>query len=381
VKKITYIAIILTLVFQLIGCDRQQQIQPSGKKVKVGIIGPFSGDDIYKGKDGLEGIRTGMQMYPYLDNGNSIELVIEDDKNDPELTVKALKKLTEVENVSAIIILSTSASALAVNTVADEYKTPVIALLATHPDIAKDTSFVTQLCFDNIFQGMVAALYVMDELLIDNVAVFKNPSSYYSTSLADEFIKKYESLGGRVTDIVPVNPATEITEQILDVIRENGAELLYLPIEAKKLIEILQTTEKMSWNPKKMGSDGLLSAVLRKHEKDIGQLEGLLAIDYYTEDVPFTPFGKKASKTYQKLYKSRGSTYVAAGVEGFAVLFRAMNLCNTGDRECINSMLHSTNNFEGLMGKISIQTGGKVVRPLIVNAIKKSRMEFIVKVY
>jgi branched-chain amino acid transport system substrate-binding protein len=219
-------------------------------------------------------------------------------------------------------------------------------------------------------------------MLLDNVAVFKNPESFYSTSLADEFIRKYESLGGRVTDIVPVNPDTEITAQILDVIRENGAELLYLPIEAKKLIEILKTTREMGWKPKKMSSDGLLSTVLRRYEEDIGQLEGLLAIDLYTEDVPYTSFGKKATKAYWKMYKSRATTYVAAGVEGFAVLFQAMDRCSDpGDSECINSMIRDTSEFEGLVGKVAIRSDGKAVRPLIVNAVRKGHMKFVVKVY
>jgi branched-chain amino acid transport system substrate-binding protein len=382
VKKLIYIAVIITLVLQFIGCDGQQQVQPSGKKIKVGIIGPFTGNDKFKGKDGLKGIRVGLQMYPYLNNGDGIELVVEDDQNDPDLTVKALQKLTEDENVSAIIIMSTSASVLAVNSIADDYRTPVLVLIATHRDIAKNTSFVSQLCFDNIFQGMVAALYARDELLIDNVAVFKNPRSFHSTSLADEFIRKYESLGGRITDIVPVTPGAEITAQILDVIRENGAELLYLPIGVKKLIEILKTTREMGWDPIKMGSDGQLSTVVRQYEEDVGLLEGLLAIDLYTEDVPYTSFGKKATKAYRKIYKSRATTYVAAGVEGFAVLFQAMNRCSDpGDRECINSMIRDTSDFEGLAGKISIQPDGKAVRPLIVNTIRNGYMKFVVKVY
>ena len=382
-KKPILIIAILTLIVLIYGCERQQQLQPSGKKVKVGVIGPFSGIDKFKGGDGLKGIRTVLNMYPYLNNGDVIELVLEDDQNEPDLTVKALRKLTGDDNVAAIIVLSTSASVLAVNAIADDYKTPILALLATHQDIARNTSYVSQFCFDNIFQGMVAALFVMDELLIDRVAVFKNPGSFHSSSLADEFIKKYESLGGQVTDIVPVYPGTDITETILDVIRENGAELLYLPIHAKKLIEILTTIDNMGWDPEEMGSDGLLSTVRRHYENEMEHLEGLMAIDFYFEDVLQTSFGKKAGKTYRKLYNNeRASTYVAAGAEGMAVVLQAMNRCsNTGDRECINSMLRDTTDFEGLMGLVTIQPNGKAVRPLIVNVIRNGRMKFVVKVY
>lgn len=381
-KTFFYLTVIITLLFQTISCNRDQQIQPSGNKIKVGVIGPFSGSDKYKVEDGLKGFRTLQHMHPYLKNGDTVKLVIEDDRNEPALTVKAFRKLTEEDNVSAIIILSTSASVLAVNSIADDHKTPVLALLATHPDIARNTSYVSQLCFDNIFQGMVAALYVMDELLINNVAVFKNPNSFYSTSLANEFVRKYEALGGRITDIVQVNPDTDISEQDLEVIRSNGTELLYMPIKENEFIRILKTTADMDWNPQIMGSDGLLSTVLRQYEEDLDQLEGLLAIDFYTNDVPLTPFGKKASKSYWKLHNSRGSTYTAAGFEGLALLFQAMNRCkDPGDRTCINTMIHDTRDFEGLMGTISIQADGKAIRPLIVNTIRNGRMKYVVKVY
>ena len=36
--------------------------------------------------------------------------------------------------------------------------------------------------------------------------------------------------GGNITDIIPVNPGTDFTAQILDVFLENGTKLLYLPI-------------------------------------------------------------------------------------------------------------------------------------------------------
>jgi hypothetical protein len=44
-------------------------------------------------------------------------------------------------------------------------------------------------------------------------------------------------------------------------------------------------------------------------------------------------------------------------------------------------MIHDTSDFEGYMGKISIKSNGKAVRPLIVNIIKNGHMKFVVKVY
>lgn len=377
------IQIFLCLLTLLVcGCERQHEVPSSGKKVKIGVIAPFIGSNKHIGEDGLKGIRTVLHMNPLLENGDEIELVVEDDQDDPELSVEALRKLAEEEQVSAILILSTSAAVLAVNAKADDYGVPIIVLLATHQDIAKNTSYVCQLCFDNAFQGLVAALYVMDELLIERAAVFKEPESFHSTSLADEFVRKYESLDGRITDIIPVYPGTEITETILDVIRENGAELLYLPIDGKKLVEIVKAIEEMGWTPRLMSSDGVLTTVHRLYPEELKLLDGLLAIDLYTQHEQHTAFGEQAVKAYRKLHKDWGGTYAAAGAEGMSLLFHAINRCaKSQDRECINTRLHSTEKFEGLMGLISIQPDGKVERPLIVNTIEDGQLQFVVKVY
>jgi branched-chain amino acid transport system substrate-binding protein len=70
------------------------------------------------------------------------------------------------------------------------------------------------------------------------------------------------------------------------------------------------------------------------------------------------------------------------GLEGFSLLLEAMNRCDDpADRGCINRQIRSTTEFEGLMGKISIDSTGKAHRPVIINAIKNTHLKYIVKVY
>ena len=92
-KNLVHLSILICIVFWLGGCDQKPAITPSGKTIKVGIIAPFSGPFLSYGKDGLKGIETAMQLQPYLQNGDRIELVVIDDENEQTLTVKSLEKL------------------------------------------------------------------------------------------------------------------------------------------------------------------------------------------------------------------------------------------------------------------------------------------------
>jgi branched-chain amino acid transport system substrate-binding protein len=381
-KNLVYFSILICIVFWLGGCEQKPAIEPSGKTIKIGIIAPFSGSDHAKGKEGLKGMQVAMLLQPYLQNGDRIELVVEDNKDDPALTAKLLKKLVKEVKVSAIITFSSTSPVLAMAKVADEYSTPILATLATHPDITKHNGFVSQLCFDDDFQGTVAALFVRDDLLIDKVAVFSNPGSVYSSHLAAKFESKFKSIGGEITDTISLTEETGDLSKIIKNVRDNTPELLYLPISAKDLVRIIREVRKLDWKPEMMGSDGLISTMLAQHKEDIDLVDGMLATDFFAHGMPLTPFGNRARKKYRENYKETRTSYVALGAEAHAILLNAINRCSDPtDRECINKQIRSTANFTGILGRITIGPNGKVQRPLVINSIQGGRSKFIVKVY
>jgi branched-chain amino acid transport system substrate-binding protein len=381
-KKLVYLSILFSLVFWLNGCDPKPEIEASGKTIKVGIIAPFSGPVLTYGKEGMEGVETAKQLQPYLQNGDRIEMVVEDDKNDPALTVELLKKLVEKDRVSAVITFSSSKPVLAMAKVADNYQTPILAALATHPDITKDNSFISQLAFDDDFQGTVAALFVRDDLLIDTVAVFNNPTSVYSSHLAAEFERKFKSIGGEITDTIALAEETADLSEVMKGVYDHAPELLYLPISVKDVMRVVREVRKLRWKPEMMGGDGLLSTMLAQHIEEIDLVEGMLATDTFAHRMPLTPFGKQASGIYDKMHKDPATAQVGLGAEGYALLLDAMNRCSDpADRDCINRQIRSTTNFMGIIGNITIGPNGKSRRPLCISSIQGGRAQFLFKVY
>ncbi len=383
--RLRYYLIILVSVVLFGGCEQQPSIQPSGKTIKIGFVGPFTGPDDAKGRESIKGVRTVMHMQPLLHNGDTVEVLVENDNNDPKLTRRVLRKLMEKDKVSAILLASSSKAALKVASVADTGKTPVIALLATHPGVVESSKFVSQLCVDDQFQGSVAALFVADELLIEKVAVFTDLSNIYSVYLGAEFVRKYQSVGGEITDVVSLGNGKIDYDQILGELNRKGTELLYFPIGAKYVVDIVSAVNKTGWSPEMMGSDGLLASVVNKYPEDLGQLEGIYATDYFSvpgDMISSSKFGKRAGKSYHSLFRGPVSTYTALGAEAYAILYDAMNRCaDPADRTCVNRMIRSTRNFKGIMGNIDIQSDGEAVRALFVNRIVGGELNSVVKVY
>ncbi len=381
-KNLAYLSILICSVLLMCGCDQNPTSTPSGKTIKVGIIAPFSGSDLTSGQEGIKGIKTAMQLQPYLENGDRIELIELDDKNEPALTVQLLERLVFEDEVAAIITFSSSDPVLAMAEMADEFKTPILAAVATHPDITKNNGFINQLGFDDNFQGIVAALFVRDDLMIDRVAVFNNPNSSYSSHLAHEFKKKFKSIGGEITDSISLNKHSLDFTDVMKRIYDHDPELIYLPISARDVIRVVKEVRKLDWTPIMMGSDGLIAKMLIQHEDEIDLVDGMLTTDFFAHGMPLTPFGKRARDQYVDKYGEIKTAYAALGAEGYAILQNAMNRCSDpADQECINKEIRSTKNFTGIIGKITIGTDGKAQRPLCINSIKNRRSKFIFKVY
>jgi len=378
VRKLTPVVPMLAICIFVCGCESKSTISPSGKVVKVGIIAPFTASDASKGKEGLSGVYTAMKLMPLLDNGDRVEIVVKDDMDDPERSVAALKEAVEVDGVAAILTFSGSAPVLAMGRVANHYQTPIIAALATHPDVVRTNNFISQVCFDNVFQGNVAALYVRDELLIDRVAVFDSQDNVYTGNMASIFAEKFISLGGEITDRISLPSGDADLSAMLKRVWDKQPELLYLPIAAKDVIRIVQKLEMMNWAPMLMASDGLVASVLSQSPEYLELIEGILVTDFYHHDSQKTPFGKRV----RKAHNDRGTSYAAMGVEGFSILLQAMNHCDDpADKSCINRQIRATTDFEGILGKISIDSQGRADRPVVINSIKGGRLHHIVKVY
>lgn len=352
------------------------------KKVKIGVIAPLSGKTKTQGEQGIKGIKSAMYVDPAMPNGDWVELIVEDDQDIPENTVKAFTKLAEQDKVKAVLVMSSSKSVLALNPLVDKFQTPVLALVASHPDITVDVEFMNQVCFDNEFQGQVAALYARDELLIGKVAVFVNNENPHSKSLADIFKKKFTEVEGEVVVTFPVDTEMATLKDSLEFLKKNDVEMLYMPIHAGRFIEVSKALNKMGWHPIRMGSDGLLSDVFDKYKHDSGLMEGVLGVDFYSSNAPYTEKGKLLQRVYRHLYPEKGSTYVVAGTEGYQILFAGMSQCRDfTDRIEVNREIRQITDLKGVMGRISITSKGKAQRPLYVNTIEHGKLKFLVKVY
>lgn len=377
------LSLLLLLLVCITGCENPSTIKPSGKIVKVGFVGQYYELDAVRGEDALEGILVARKVYPLLDNGDRIEIIAaEDNGNDAEKIRKAMQKLVQVDGVSALLLGLDSDNLLRVAEYAESLKTPMLALIATHPDVISRSEYISQLCFDDSLQGSVAALFVRDELLIDRAAIFIENDDPYSRYLGESFQSKFIATGGQ---LVGLHDVSEISQEWLRDLQEKGADILYLPISPQYALKVLSIMRKLEWSPEIMTSDGLVAGVMDAFPDQVEYLEGVYATELFTEKGEFVKVkspGQKTSVSFNELFDGKETTFTRLGVEGYAVLIHAMNLCESPtDKVCVNRNIRSTEQFEGTQSRISIDENGKATRPVFINTVENGALKSVVKVY
>jgi branched-chain amino acid transport system substrate-binding protein len=378
-------ALLITLVWLLpvvSSCDRAEPVRQSGVVVKVGFVGPLQGPEGPRGEDTLEGVMTAQALQPLLPNGDRLEIITADSGVDPPSARTAMRRLVEENGVVALLLALDSEALLEVAAFADTLETPLIALIASHPDIIADSDHIVQLPFDDTTQATVAALFVRDELLIKRAAVIANPDNPHSRYLTETFGRKFIATGGELTGSRAV---ADISDELLRHLQAKNTELLYLPLSAQAALEVVSALGAIDWAPEIMTSDGLLASIQGAYPERVHELEGVYATDLFSDTGEFVKhrrLGRQAEVSFTDLFDSRKNTFTGLGVEGYALLVDAINRCaSSNDRQCINAELRSTHRFEGTMARISIDEHGRADRPVYVNTIRDGLLESVVKVY
>jgi len=149
--------------------------------IKIGLMGTSSGILERQGIEMRDGALLALDQFQQKAKGQSFELVVANDKGDPQEAIKEAHRLIEVEKVSAILGPFNNSCALAMAPLVSEARIPMVTL-ATHPAL---TSPLQQYVFrgnisDDVV-GKVMADYtatILGGLAGDKVGLFYEDSPY-----------------------------------------------------------------------------------------------------------------------------------------------------------------------------------------------------------
>jgi branched-chain amino acid transport system substrate-binding protein len=378
-KQIMLPLLAIAVVFAT-GCA-EEILQPSGNVVRIGVIGPFSGPDSAVGESGMQGVELTVASQPLLNNGDRIELVKMDDRSLPEACRDAYDQMDDLD-IAGVLVLSRSSSALALAPRARIHRIPIIATIASHPELTKNNPHLIQLTLDDAFQGAAAAMFLRDEMFLRRGAIMGEPADLHARALADEFAAQFKNAKGTIVEYLPLHgDGTNITASLAAWQRDD-VEFIYAPVQAHRLLQLKRALLALDWDPVVMAGNGTLAEMSLEYPTEMALAEGILATDLYSRQQQRTRFGQKLHELYKASGEELGSIFTVLGSEGTALLIHALNRTPPGyASQAVQRQLRLINGFEAYGGTISVGSDGQVIRPVYIGTIKRGRLQSLVRVY
>lgn len=337
-KKIVAMALTGMMALSLVACGGNGAASSSGSSsesaaagdasgltgtLKVGTIGPLTGPAALYGNSVKDSAEIAVDEVNANDtNGFKIELNSQDDEHDAEKSVNAYNNLKDW-NMQVLLGTVTSTPGIAVSTEANSDRMFMLSPSASAPDVTKGKDNVFQICFSDPNQGLASAQYISDNNLGSKIAVIYNNADAYSTGIYNKFADKAGELGIEVVSVTTFtdDTANDFSVQIADA-RDNGADLVFLPIYYTPASLILQQANSIGYAPTFFGVDGM-DGILGIEGFDTSLAEGVMLL---------TPFAADATDdltvNYVAKYKDKtGETPIQFGADaydGVYIIYKAL---------------------------------------------------------
>mgnify|MGYP000010619703 CR=1 FL=1 len=284
----------------------------SGSTIKVGVMGPLTGDASVYGQAVVNGASLYMKQVNADGgvNGKQLEIITMDEQGDETQAVTCFTKMVD-QGITALVGDVTTAPTLAVAAESADYNMPMVTASATAEAVTYDAETDTvsgnvfRACFTDPFQGVKMADYAYEKLGYTKAAVIFLKGKDYNEGLAENFAKEFEAKGGTVVDQESYSEGdVDFKTQLTSILGKNP-EMVFCPNYYQEVGQILAQAESIGLTVPFLGGDGW------------DGLEGYATADQLKDSYFCACYAKGSSAAFEDAYKAE---YGEAYPNGFAPL-------------------------------------------------------------
>ncbi len=366
---------LLSAALFLTGCGSKEPDKQNEKVIKIGFIGPLTGDMKTFGESTRNAFDLAVEQSGGKIGDYTIETVIMDDHNDAAEAANSATKLIAEDKINAIVGSLSHRTTYAISQVANGNKIVMIAGSATNPVITVENGvrkdFVFRACYIDPLQGTIAAKFASNNLKAKTAAVLYNrEDSYYSAGLAAAFREAFAISGGKILAFDSYLQNDADYSVALNNISRLKPDVLYLPDQYQKVRLIAKQAREKKVNAIFIGGDDWDSA-----EYD-SSLEGGYFTNHFSTGDP-RPEVKKWVDDYRYKYGLDPDVRAALCYDATNLLLNAIKVSNSGEAAAIKESLQATRDFPAVSGTISFDRDGNPIKPAAVIQVKEGKQVYV----
>ena len=369
-KKMMSMFLAAVMVFCLAACGGSTDgtTQPAGstadagtkaaETVKIGGIGPLTGDNANYGISVKQGVELAIKEINAAGGigGQQIELSFQDSQGDPESAANAYGKLMDWGMQLSLGCVFSGETATVVAAAKDD---DIILLTPSGSSDAilegNDKAF--RVCFNDSYQGVAAADFVVEHKLADKVAVLYQSDYDYSVGLYEAFKAECEAKNIQIVEVQTFTEGTktDFTTQINKLL-DADVKVIFIPIYAEPASTFLtQAKGKFGDDVYFFGADGL-DGILGKVAQDVTIADNVLMLTPFAADSTEADI-QAFVKAYQEAYKSTPDQFAADGYDAIYILKAAVEKAGSTSGAAVAKVMQEIK-VDGLTGTMTWTADG-----------------------
>jgi len=367
-KKLFRLVAVIVAIF-LVGCNQKTDTK-NETSVNIGGIFPMTGGAAVYGKYFSDG--ANLAIINAIKEGritkNEVKLIIADGKAKSADSLSAFKKLTERDNVQALMV-DLSSVILAVKPQLNKHKIPSINSSSFGSDIEDADDYMFSILPNAKVYAEKIAEYSYNTLHKKKAAVvYRNDAM--GLSFLNSFKNRFESLGGKVTFVETHDPGEKEYAQIVQKLKTSSdVDVVFLASYGAEAARLLKQSSEYDYKNTYITFQGFLIPKVFEVAESAAEGVYILASGFSEDD-------KKVAKLKKLLRDELGSDdfnyYVAAHYDAMNMIISAIEKGHT-TKEKIKNYIATLKNFEGITGLMNFNHNGLVNLPLNAYLVKDGK--------
>ncbi|GAA4904541.1 ABC transporter substrate-binding protein [Nonomuraea thailandensis] len=367
---------LVTTALVLSGCAGSSLDQSggggTGGAVKIGLLVPLSGVYAPLGED----MRNGFQLY--LDQhggklgGRAVEVVSADEGEGPQTGVPAAQKLVTQDQVTAVVGVVNSATALGLRDFFHESKKPLLVANAGADDVtgARKSEYVWRTSFAN---GKVAAPLGPAVAKEAKGGVYLIAADYAAgREMIAGFRKTFEAAGGKVAgeEYTPFGK-TQDFQPFLSAIRGSDAKAVYAFYAGAEAVSFVKQYKQfgLAGSTPLYGTGFLTEGGVLDAQGDAAV--GVKTSLHYSAELD-TPRNKEFAAAYRKAYDEAPTVYAVQAYDAATVLDKALPGAPGGTGEELVKALGTVGTVDSPRGRWSFDADHDAQQTYYLREVRSS---------
>lgn len=337
--------------------------------VKIGLVVPASGVYEPLGVDMTRGFELYLDQHDDKLGGREVEIVKADEGELPDTGVPAVQKVVVQDQVSAVVGIVNSATALGVKDIVSQNKVPLIVANAGADTLADGSDYVWRTSFTNGAIGQSLGQPVADA--VDGGGAYVIAADYAAgKEYAAGFKEAFSAAGGKVLGeaYTPFGTTTD-WQPFLSKIQNSGAKAVYAFYAGAEAVAFVKQYEAFGladdiplYAPGFLTEGGVLSA---QGESAAGVRTSL----HYSDQID-TPENKEFVEAYTEAYDAAPTVYSVQAYDAAAVLDAALESADGSSGEAIAEALSEVGEVASPRGTWSFDDDHNPSQPYFLREVQ-----------